>query len=71
MGAAFDATQWLRDLTEIGGGYALLASGEVCFIVENCSGDDVTKVMSQIAPHRDRQEQVKLAIRQRQGGEAA
>jgi hypothetical protein len=66
---AFDPSLWLSALTAIGGGYALMADRRLTFVVQDCDADDLTRVMSQIVGHKERQEALKLAIEKRQAGE--
>lgn len=70
MAINFNASEWLSDLAQIGGGYALMAGRKLCFMVSACDGHAVEAIMSRIVGHPERQEQVKLAIEQRQCGEA-
>lgn len=67
----FDPVAWLRTLTIIGGGYALVSGRKLAFLVDDCDGEALTSVMSQIVGQPDRQEALKAAIERRQMGEAA
>lgn len=67
----FDPAIWLRALTEIGGGYALVADRRLAFLVDDCDGEALTSVMAQVVGQADRQEAIKLAIEGRQNGEIA
>ena len=71
MAIPFDPKLWLAALTEIGGGYALMAERRLAFIVEHCDGEALTPVMAQIVGDTDRQEAIKMAIELRQVGEVA
>ena len=68
MPPPFDPMLWLAALTEIGGGYALMSGRKLFLTVDQCDGDDLTGVMSQIVGHADRQEAIKRAIEHRQNG---
>lgn len=68
---AFDAAAWLRALTTIGGGYALVSGRKLAFLVDDCDGEALTSVMSQIVGQPERQEAIKTAIERRQMGEPA
>lgn len=68
---AFDPAIWLRALTEIGGGYALVADRRLAFLVDECGGEALTAVMAQIVGRADRQEAIKRAIEDRQNGQIA
>lgn len=65
----FTPSLWLAALSAIGGGYALMADRRLAFVVKDCDGDDLARVMSQIVGNADRQEALKRAIEQRQAGE--
>ncbi len=67
----FDPALWLRALTSIGGGYALMSGRKLAFVVDDCDGEALTSVMAQIIGQPERQEAIKAAIEQRQFGEAA
>ena len=67
----FDPVAWLRTLTTIGGGYALVSGRKLAFLVDDCDGEALTSVMSQIVGQPERQEALKAAIERRQMGEAA
>lgn len=67
----FDPVGWLRTLTTIGGGYALVSGRKLAFLVDDCDGEALTSVMSQIVGQPERQEALKAAIERRQMGEAA
>lgn len=66
----FDATLWLNSLSSIGGGYALMSDRRLAFVVNECDGEALTRVMAQIAGQPERQEAVKHAIERRRIGEA-
>lgn len=66
---AFDPTEWLHDLVQIGGGYALASGRKLWLVVQDCPADELATVMSQIVGHPDRAEAVRLTIERRQNGE--
>lgn len=66
----FDPSLWLAALSAIGGGYALMADRRLAFVVQDCDGEALARVMAQITGSADRQEAVKNAIERRQAGEA-
>jgi hypothetical protein len=68
---AFDPLLWLRALTAIGGGYALMADRRLALLVDGCDDDELAGIMSQVIGQPERQEAIKWAIEQRQIGEAA
>lgn len=70
MPAGFDVGLWLGALTEIGGGYALMADRKLAFLVNDCEGEALSSVMAQIVGQPDRQEALKHSIEQRQNGAA-
>lgn len=67
----FDPAIWLATFTSIGGGYALMSGRRLAFIVDECDGEDLARVMSQIVGCWDRQEALKETIERVQAGEAA
>lgn len=67
----FDPRLWLRALTAIGGGYALVADRRLTLLVDSCDDDELAFVMSQVIGQPERQEAIKAAIEQGQFGEAA
>jgi len=67
----FEPNNWLRALTEIGGGYALTSSRKLIFAVDRCDGEELSRIMSQIVGAPERQEAIKCTIEQRQNGEMA
>ncbi|HEX8445830.1 MAG TPA: hypothetical protein VF649_04375 [Sphingomonas sp.] len=69
--ASFNPVAWLSDLAQIGGGYALMSGRKLAFLVDDCDGEVLTSVMSQIIGRPERQEAIKTAIERRQMGEAA
>jgi hypothetical protein len=68
---SFDPKLWLEALTQIGGGYALMADRRLAFLVDHCDGAELTVVMSAIIGQQERQEAVKAAIERRQLGVTA
>lgn len=68
MAQPFEPALWLRSLAEIGGGYALMADRRLCFLVDDCEGDDLTRLMAQIVGMPERQEALKSSIERRQLG---
>ena len=69
--AVFDPAVWLAALATIGGGYALMADRRLAFLVDDCDGDELAGVMSQIVGRAERQEAIKTAIERRQVGEVS
>jgi hypothetical protein len=69
--APFDPKLWPEALTQIGGGYALMADRRLAFLVGQCDGAELTVVMSAIVGQQERQEAVKTAIERRQLGMAS
>jgi hypothetical protein len=67
--STFNATVWLHNLVQIGGGYALASGRKLWLVVEHCPADELTSVMSQIVGHPDRVEAVRVTIERRQNGE--
>lgn len=67
----FDPVAWLRTLTIIGGGYALVSGRKLAFLVDDCDGETLTSVMSQIVGQPERQEAIRTAIERRSFGEVA
>lgn len=65
----FDPAIWLRTLTAIGGGYALMAGRRLAFLVDACDGETLTSVMAQIVGQPERQEAIKATIERRQLGD--
>jgi hypothetical protein len=68
---AFDPSNWLQALTQIGGGYALTSGRRLVFAVDACDGSLLANVMGAIVGHPERQEAIKRAIEHRQNGEVA
>jgi len=68
---SFDPTLWLDAFTRIGGGYALMADRRLAFVVQDCDGEDLARVMAQIIGDDERQQAIKAAIERRQCGESA
>jgi hypothetical protein len=71
MAQTFDPQRWLGELTNIGGGYALMADRKLAFLVSDCDDEALTTVMAQIIGRPERQNEIKAAIERRQCGEAA
>ncbi|MEG3086070.1 hypothetical protein [Sphingomonas sp. PB4P5] len=67
---AFDPAAWLHALVAIGGGYALASGRKLWLVVQDCSADDLTPVMAQLMGKPERVEAIRVAIEQRQNGEA-
>jgi len=57
----FDASAWLRSLTQIGGGYAL-ASDRLWLIVHDCDGIALGDVMQPLIGRPERVEAVRVAV---------
>ncbi|SFS12377.1 hypothetical protein [Sphingomonas jatrophae] len=68
-GAAFDPSLWLDAFAPVGGSYVLMSGRKLCFLVSECSADDLALTMRQIVGHPERQEALKSAIEARQAGE--
>jgi hypothetical protein len=66
----FNASAWLHNLVQIGGGYALASGRKLWLVVEHCPADELTPLMAQIVGHPDRAEAVRVTIERRQNGEA-
>lgn len=64
----FEPRLWLTALTEIGGGYALMADRRLAFLVNECDDEALTPLMGQLLGRPDRQEAVISAIERRQMG---
>lgn len=62
----FDPKLWLASLTELGGGYALMAGRKLFLAVDKCESEALSSIMSQIIGQPDRQEELKRSIEQRQ-----
>jgi len=67
----FDPRKWLAALTEIGGGYALVADRRLELLLGACDRKTLATVMLQVAGRPDREEAIKTAIERRQLGEVA
>jgi hypothetical protein len=65
----FDPRKWLQALTAIGGGYALTSGRKLAFVVNDCDGELLTSIMSQIVGQPERQDAIKVTIERRQNGE--
>ena len=57
----FDASGWLRGMTQIGGGYAV-ASGRLWLIVHDCDVTALEGVMHPLIGHPERVEAVRAAV---------
>ena len=67
--STFDATAWLHNLVQIGGGYALASERKLWLVVQDCPAEDLTPVMAQIVGYPDRVDAVRDVIERRQNGD--
>lgn len=65
----FDPWDWLSELTEAGGGYALASGRKLWLVVDQVPADALTHLMAKLVGHPDRQEAVRQTIERRQAGE--
>jgi hypothetical protein len=68
---AFDAATWLRAMTQIGGGYALMSGRRLALMVDECHPEDLTTIMAPLIGRPDRQDAIKAAIERKQLGAVA